>query len=97
MLEDSIQHVLLKHEVSTDQVLRQVLHSATSQPVRVWSAQPANQCVYGFLCCRLGVNQWHAVLTFVTGEPNDKMDVIIQGRDNGSKYRHGVEFHHSRE
>ncbi len=32
-----IQHVLLEHEVSTDQVLRPVLHSATGQPVRVWS------------------------------------------------------------
>ena len=37
MLEDVIQHVLLEHEVSTDQVLRPVLHSATGQPVRVWS------------------------------------------------------------
>jgi hypothetical protein len=39
MLEDVIQHVLLEHEVSTDQVLRPVLHSATGQPVRVWSVQ----------------------------------------------------------
>jgi len=37
MLEDVIQHVLLEHEVSTDQVLRPVLHSAIGQPVRVWS------------------------------------------------------------
>ena len=35
------------------------------------------------------------MLTFVIGEQNDKMDVIMQGRDNGAKY--SVEFHHSRE
>jgi hypothetical protein len=37
MLEDVIQHVLLEHEVSTDQVRRPVLHSATGQPMHVWS------------------------------------------------------------
>jgi hypothetical protein len=42
MLEDVIQHVLLKHEVSTDQVLRPVLHSATGQPVHVWSVLTGN-------------------------------------------------------
>ncbi len=42
MLEDVIQHVLLEHKVSTDQVLRPVLHSATGQPVRVWSVPTGN-------------------------------------------------------
>jgi hypothetical protein len=37
MKECKCLHVLLKHEVSTDQVLRPVLHSVTGQPVRVWS------------------------------------------------------------
>jgi hypothetical protein len=42
MIEDVIQHVLLEHKVSTDQVLRPVLHSATGQPVRVWSVPTGN-------------------------------------------------------
>jgi hypothetical protein len=42
MLEDVIQHVLLEHEVSTDQVLRAVLHSAIGQSVRVRSVPTGN-------------------------------------------------------
>ncbi len=42
MLEDVIQHVLLEHEVSTDQVLHPILHSATGQPVHVWSVHTGN-------------------------------------------------------
>ena len=40
----------------------------------------------GFLCRRLDVNQWQAVLTSVTGAPSDKMHVIMQGRDVGGKH-----------
>jgi hypothetical protein len=49
----------------------------------------------GFHCDLLHLNQWQAVLTFVTGQPNDEMKVIIQGRDNGGEFI--VQFHHSRE
>ncbi len=49
----------------------------------------------GFLCRSFNVNRWQAVLTFLTGEPNDKMDVTIQGKDNGGNY--SVEFRDSRE
>ena len=49
----------------------------------------------GFHCDLLDVNQWQAVLTFVNGQPNDEMEVIIHGRDNGGEFI--VQFHHSRE
>ncbi len=42
MLDNSIQHGLLEHNVSIDQVMLQVLHSATCQPVRVWSVPTGN-------------------------------------------------------
>jgi hypothetical protein len=148
MLEEAIQRVLQEHNVRTEQVLLQVLHSAIGQPEGVWSAPtgnvfqlvglgevndvedqrtirenlfaPLRRCIReqlcliyedpqlvaynsrsiqlqdgGFLCRRLNVNRWQAVLTFFTGEPNDTMDVTIQGRDNGGNYR--VDFRHSRE